>query len=215
MMPVRKLSVLASHDDPLLQAGLVVAFANCADIALAVCRAPAWNCLPSGSDTAGVDVVVTSFNVGIEMTSARSGVAAAPKVVIVGATDREWELRHALTCGVRGYVLAGCSLEEIVLAARTVQRGARYISPQAMLRLTAALDGEHFSAREEGVLRLVAEGLCNKAIGKRLGVAPTTVKSHLRTAFSKLGVDTRTQAIAAIERRGLFRKNAVEHAPQA
>lgn len=210
-MPASTLKVLASHNDPLLQAGLAVAFAGYADVELDSCRGDTHRCATVSDAVRCADVVLTSFEDGIALASTLRGVVNGPKVVIVGGIDREWEVRHALRSGVRGYLLAGCSLEEIVHAAREVHRGARHISPQALIRLNEALSGEHFSAREEGVLRLVAEGLCNKAIGKSLGVAPTTVKSHLRTAFSKLGVDSRTQAIAAIERRGLFPKDVASH----
>ena len=59
--------------------------------------------------------------------------------------------------------------------------------------------------REEDVLCLVVEGLGNKAISRRLGIAVGTVKSHLKAAFDKLDVKSRTQAVAAVERRGLLR----------
>jgi hypothetical protein len=55
------------------------------------------------------------------------------------------------------------------------------------------------------VLHLVVEGLCNKAIGRHLGIAVGTVKSHLKATFDKLNVESRTQAVAAVERRGLLR----------
>jgi DNA-binding NarL/FixJ family response regulator len=64
---------------------------------------------------------------------------------------------------------------------------------------------EPLTAREEQVLRLVVAGLCNKAIGRQLGIAVGTVKSHLKSAFEKLDVQSRTQAAAAVERRGLLR----------
>src|SRR5207244_6509368 len=63
------------------------------------------------------------------------------------------------------------------------------------------------TAREEEVLRLVVEGLCNKAISSRLGIAVCTVKSHLKSTFDKLNVESRTQAVAAVERRGLLRQS--------
>ncbi|MEO9063630.1 MAG: LuxR C-terminal-related transcriptional regulator [Burkholderiaceae bacterium] len=65
---------------------------------------------------------------------------------------------------------------------------------------------EPLTAREEEVLRLVVEGLCNKSIGRRLDIAVGTVKSHLKSSFDKLDVCSRTQAMAAVERRGLLRE---------
>ena len=74
-------------------------------------------------------------------------------------------------------------------------------------RLAESLALEPLTGREEEVLELVVQGLCNKAIGKRLGIAVGTVKSHLKSAFDKLDVESRTQAVAAVERRGLLRRS--------
>jgi DNA-binding CsgD family transcriptional regulator len=60
------------------------------------------------------------------------------------------------------------------------------------------------SARETEVLRLVAEGLSSKEIGRRLFLSPSTVNFHLTSVFNKLGVDTRAQAVAVAARRGLL-----------
>jgi DNA-binding CsgD family transcriptional regulator len=60
------------------------------------------------------------------------------------------------------------------------------------------------SAREAEVLRLVAQGLSSKAIGRRLFLSPSTVNHHLTAVFNKLGVDTRTQAVAVATKRGLL-----------
>jgi DNA-binding CsgD family transcriptional regulator len=60
------------------------------------------------------------------------------------------------------------------------------------------------SARETEVVRLVAEGLSSKEIGRRLFIAPSTVNYHLTSIFNKLGVDTRAQAVAVAARRNLL-----------
>ncbi len=57
-------------------------------------------------------------------------------------------------------------------------------------------------------LQLVVDGLCNKAIASRLGIALGTVKTHLKAIFDKLGVATRTQAVITVARRGLLQKSA-------
>jgi DNA-binding NarL/FixJ family response regulator len=60
------------------------------------------------------------------------------------------------------------------------------------------------SEREQEVLRLVAEGLSNKAIGRQLFISASTVNYHLTSIFNKLGVDTRAQAVAIAGRRSLL-----------
>jgi non-specific serine/threonine protein kinase len=69
-------------------------------------------------------------------------------------------------------------------------------------KLPTTLDGP-LSAREHEVLRLVAQGLTNKAIGRQLFIAASTVDYHLSSVFHKLGVDTRAQAVAVAAQRGL------------
>ena len=130
----------------------------------------------------------------------------SPKVVILAGIDREWEIRSALSRGVRGYLLVGCALDELADGVRAVHRGARHLSPRVAARLAESMSVEPLTAREEEVLRLVVEGMCNKAIGRRLGIAVGTVKSHLKSTFDKLDVQSRTQAVAAVERRGLLRE---------
>ena len=65
--------------------------------------------------------------------------------------------------------------------------------------------GEHLlSEREREVLRLVEQGLSNKAVGQQLFISSRTVSQHLTSIFNKLGVNTRTQAVAVAAHRGLI-----------
>jgi DNA-binding NarL/FixJ family response regulator len=193
-----RIRVRVLHRDPVASAGISVAFNNRSDFE--VCR----SCDSPLPDTA--DVVVADYSQGVALAERvdRRNHTTGPKVVVVAGIDREWEIRSALERGVHGYLLVGCSLEELVEGVRTVHRGARYLSPQVATRLAESISLEPLTSREEEVLHLVVEGLCNKAIGRRLGIAVGTVKSHLKSTFDKLNVESRTQAIAVVERRGLL-----------
>jgi len=194
MSVIDRIRILIVHDDPVAQVGLSAAFGRYPDLEV--------------RDDGPVDVVVADYSHGVALASGapRPAVAAsAPRVVIIAGIDREWEIRRALECGVRGYILVGCAFDELAAGVRVVHRGARHLSPQVAERLAESMSGEALTAREEDVLRLVVEGLGNKAIGRRLDIAEGTVKSHLKAAFDKLSVQSRTQAVAAVERRGLLR----------
>lgn len=128
-----------------------------------------------------------------------------PRIVIVTGNDGECGIRCALEMGVKGYVLVGCELQELLAGVHAVSRGLRHLCPQAAARLAESVCVEALSLREEEVLKLVADGLCNKAISRCLGIAVGTVKSHLKSIFGKLTVGSRTQAMAAAQRRGLLR----------
>jgi DNA-binding NarL/FixJ family response regulator len=199
MSLTQRIRVLVLHRDPVAHAGLSVAFSNRVDFE--VCAGPD-STLPHSAD-----VVIADYSQGIMLAEAianRPSRPMGPKVLVIAGVDREWEIRGALERGVRGYLLVGCSLEELLEGVRVVHRGARYLSPQVATRLAESISLEPLTSREEEVLRLVVEGLCNKAVGRRLGIAVGTVKSHLKSTFDKLKVESRTQAIAVVERRGLL-----------
>lgn len=213
MSLIRRIKVRILHSDPIAQAGLAAALDRYPDLEIDG-AAPDGTALPGHHplEQRVADVVVADYVNGIATATnaAREPQRTdTPKVMIFAAVDREWEIKNALERGVRGYVLMGCALDDLAAAVRAVHRGERYLSPQIAARLAESYSVEALTAREEEVLRLVVAGLCNKAIGRRLGIAVGTVKSHLKSTFGKLDVQSRTQAVAAVERRGLLRDQPV------
>ena len=200
------IKVLVVHEDPIVRAGLLAALGRRSDM----------SALDYGSADRDVDepqrifmrpdVIVASYAHAIryaERTSTEPHGVARPKLVIVMGNDIEWEVRRAIDIGVKGYLLTGCSLETLVTGIKTAHAGGRYFSPGVMERLAESLSAEPLTGREEAVLELVVDGLCNKAIAAKLGVALGTVKTHLKAIFDKLRVESRTQAVIAAARRGL------------
>lgn len=200
--------ILVLHDDPVTRAGLEAAFGNFSDFEVQKPPHPEPDPSPSADPgQCSAQVVVADHPNGVALATriARQGnPPGCPRVVIIAGMDREWEIRSALESGVRGYLLVGCAVDELAASVRTVHRGAFHLSPPIASRLADSISFEALTSREEQVLRLVVEGLCNKAIGRQLGIAVGTVKSHLKSTFDKLHVESRTQAIVAVERRGLL-----------
>lgn len=205
-----RIKVLVLHHDPIAKAGLQATFTRYTDLEVVN--------LNNGPDEEGstdqlqaklsADVVVADHAYGIELatrTKRSAGSEDPCKVVIVAASDREFEIRNAMERGVRGYLLHGCALNELAASVRAVHLGVRYLSPAVAQRLAESLSGETLTGREEEVLRLLALGMNNKTICRRLDIAAGTVKSHLQSIFDKLKVNSRTQAISVSERRGLLR----------
>lgn len=178
------------------------------------------------ASTGGADafdgVVVADFASGLRLAStAPVGAGRRPAsrpIVVISDTDREWELRCALSRQVRGFLAPGFELGQLAESVRAVQRGARYLCPRAAARLAESMSFESLTEREREVLTLVVDGLCNKSISKALDISNGTVKSHLKSTYAKLNVISRTQAIAVADRRGLLERRAaanVRHdAPQ-
>lgn len=115
-------------------------------------------------------------------------------------------LNEALDAGARGFVLKEAPLDTLVRALGIVAGGRTYIDPglaDALIRATPSHD-LGLTPRERDVLRLLADGHSNESIGRELFIAPDTARSQLGTAMAKLGVSTRTQAVAAALRHELI-----------
>ena len=128
---------------------------------------------------------------------------ARARVLIVTSSSREADIQRALKNGVHGYVLLGGPLSELVESVAAVARGSRYVSSAAALRIADSLTRVPLTARELDVLELVAAGMSNKAIARRLSIEVGTVKTHLRAVLSKLDATCRTQAASIAVNRGL------------
>ena len=117
----------------------------------------------------------------------------------------------ALETGCLGVVPRSATIESFLAAARAVAAGRQHVHP---LALTAMLQGEpvtiagadrlKLSAREFGVLSLVGEGLSNSVIAERLGIAPSTVKTHVERLLRKLAARDRAHAVRNAMRLGMI-----------
>jgi len=144
---------------------------------------------------------------GIEAT--REIVAARPEtavLVLTSFSDRA-RILGALDAGARGYLLKDAASDEVAEGIRAAARGESPLDPRAARTILAArsepdpLGG--LSAREREVLILLAEGLPNKLIARRLDISEKTVKTHLTRIFRELDGTDRTPAALWAERQGL------------
>ena len=128
-------------------------------------------------------------------------------ILYTGYGDRA-QLTEALDAGARGFVLKEAPLDDLVRAIEAVARGDTYVDPvlAGVLAQASAGPGQvpALTQRERDVLRLLADGLSNEEIGKRLFISPETVRTHVRKAMAKLAADTRTQAVAIALRQSLI-----------
>jgi DNA-binding NarL/FixJ family response regulator len=115
-------------------------------------------------------------------------------------------LNETLDAGARGYVLKDAPLDALVRALHTVAGGTMYIDPALADVLIRAMPGRDLglTAREREVLRLLADGHSNESIGRELFISPDTARTQLGSAMAKLGVSTRTQAVAVALRNELI-----------
>ena len=200
-MSTQSIHVAVVHDNFLTRAGLTTTFAACDDMTVSEMAA-------DDDELLRCDVVVADPHNGMSILDAvrrRRTHARLPRVAIVASSDLEWQIRDAVEHGAAGYLLLGATGPELVGAVRTVHAGGCHLAPSIAAKLAASLTAEPLTVREQEVLALVTDGLCNKRIAARLDIAVGTVKTHLRSAFEKLRVRSRTEAVAMAERRGLLR----------
>ena len=142
-----------------------------------------------------------------------SGIAVARQVLrhtavilYTGYSDRTL-LVEALDAGVRGFVLKEAPLADLSRAIEIVAKGGVYVDP-VLAGVLASGDATQqltmLTQREREVLRLLADGLRNEEIGKRLHIAAETARAHIRNAMRKLDADTRTHAVALALRESLI-----------
>jgi DNA-binding NarL/FixJ family response regulator len=164
------------------------------------------------------DVVVMDLHMpgmsGIETTRRLMEVAPEVRVVMLTVSAAQDEIIGAVLAGACGYLLKDAPIEEIVGSLRAAAAGASWASPNvaAVLFERVRAGGEQepqddalaaLSEREREILRLLADGRDNAEIGRELYISPSTVKNHISSILSKLGVHNRIQAAVYAVRRGL------------
>lgn len=164
-------------------------------------------CEATTPDVALVDLAMPDVD-GIEATRRIRAVSEDTQIVIFTSfSDRERILK-ALDAGAIGYLLKDADPEELQRGIAAAARGESPLTPRAAAEVLAARGqapslAENLSSREREVLALVASGMANKQIARRLGISEKTVKGHLTRVFQAIGVSDRTQAALWAERNGL------------
>jgi DNA-binding NarL/FixJ family response regulator len=163
---------------------------------------------------------------GIEATRRLAAAAPAPRVLILTTFDLDQYVYEALRAGASGFLLKDASAEELLQAVRVVAAGEALLSPSITRRLIAdyarrpppnerpaALD--ELTPRELEVLRLIARGLSNRDIARKLVLGDATIKTHVARIFAKLDLHDRTQAVVLAYETGLVTPGESETATSA
>jgi NarL family two-component system response regulator YdfI len=135
-------------------------------------------------------------------------------VVILTTFNEDDLMMRGLRAGARGYLLKDASRETLFAAIRAAAHGETLLSPEILQRLLSRAEDNQargstgaaieLTERELEVLQAVARGERSKEIAFRLGITERTVKAHLSSIYSKLGVDSRAGAIAVAAQHGLL-----------
>ena len=192
--------VLVVDDHHLVRVGLITLLEAAPGIQVAGEAADGEQALAAAAATAP-DVVLMDLSMPVldGVAATRRLLAERPGTRVVALTsfsDRQ-RVTDILAAGATGYVLKDCRPEDLLAAVRAAADGHVPLDPRVAAALLPSREpplADQLSEREKQVLRLVAAGLTNKQIARRLGIAESTVKVHTGNIFRRIGVTDRTSA---------------------
>ncbi|WP_102509707.1 response regulator [Sanguibacter massiliensis] len=204
--------ILLADDHPVVRAGVRALLETEPDLEI-VGEAPTAADAVRLAAEAWPDVVLMDLQFGdgpaggVEATATITSAGPTPRVIVLTTYGTDADILAALEAGAVGYLLKDAPPEELVAAVRAAAAGASALAPAIATRLVERVrtPGTQLTARETEVLALVAEGLTNQQVSRRLFLSEATVKSHLAHVFTKLGVDSRTAAVTTARDRGILR----------
>jgi len=213
------INVYIVEDQAIVREGLNSLLALSGDIAVAGMASSAEDALISlksiRPDVLLLDIKLPNMN-GVELISRLRAQGSLPPTLILTTFEDDGLLMDGLKAGAKGYLLKDVSLEQLIGAIREIAGGGSHINPAAtdrLLRATLKRNGDlmddglspsRLTIRETEILRLMANGFNNSEIGRVLNVSDGTIKNHVSSILSKLGVRDRTRAVLKGLQNGLI-----------
>ena len=209
--------VLLADDHEIVRLGLRAVLEEADDIIVVGEVATAEGAIAT-AQAGGIDVILMDLRFGPGAQGARvtTGAEATreirasmdnpPKVLMVTNYDTDADILGAIEAGAVGYLLKDAPPTELLAAVRSTAKGDQAMSPMVRDRLQTRdrAPRSSLTPRELEVLQLVAGGSSNREIGQQLMLSEATVKSHLVHIYDKLGVRSRTSAVASAREQGVL-----------
>jgi DNA-binding NarL/FixJ family response regulator len=203
--------LVLSDDHPVVRAGMRALLEAEPDLTVVAEASSAEEAVTLAS-TPGVDLVLMDLQFpgrlqGVDATRRIRSTPGAPRVLVLTNYDTDADILGAIEAGASGYLLKDAPPGELVAAIRAAAAGESALAPAVASRLDASQRSpdQRLTVRGSEVLALVAAGSTNREIGQALFLSEATVKSHLVHIFTKLGVGSRTAAVAKARELGAIR----------
>jgi two-component system NarL family response regulator len=201
--PIR---VLIVDDHPAFRMGLVALVNSQSDMEVVTEAGDGHEALKifrrEKPDVTLMDLRLPGFS-GVETILAIRQEFPDARVIVVTTFDWDEDIYRAMQSGAKSYLLKDMNQAEISDTIRAVHRGEQKLPPNIARRLAQRSQRADLTARELEVLTLLTRGQSNKEISSALNIAEDTVKSHMKTLFSKLSVRDRTEAAITAVRHGI------------
>lgn len=203
--------IVLADDHPVVRTGLRAMLAGDPDLDVVGEATIPDNAIALAADLTP-DVVLMDLQFGTAQTGADAtrrirALPEPPAVLVLTNYDTDSDILGAVEAGASGYLLKDAPPEELIAAIRAAAAGETALAPAIAGRLLARIRSPQpsLSTRETEVLQLVADGVTNNEIAARLHISDATVKSHLVHIYTKLGVSSRTAAVATARDTGILR----------
>ena len=201
--------VVVADDHPIVRGGIVALLESTDDMTVVAQAATGLEAvelaLALNPDLVLMDLRMPDLD-GDEATARIVAAAPGIRILVLTTYESDASILTAIEAGASGYLLKAAPEQELLAGIRSVARGEVALAPSiaAMLVNRVKTPSIGLSPRETEILRLVASGLSNPAIGRALFIGEATVKTHLLHAFEKLGVNDRTRAVTKAMELGLL-----------
>jgi len=199
--------VMAVDDHPLLRDGISALIGNQTDMELVAEASTGREAIDlfrkHRPDITLMDLQMPATN-RIDAISAIRGEFSDARIIMLTTHAGDVQVSRALKAGARAYLLKGLLRKELLETIRAVYAGHKRVSSEIAAEIAEHATDDALTPREVDVLRLVAKGNANKAVGARLSLTEETVKSHIRSILAKLGANDRTHAVAIALKRGII-----------
>ena len=206
-VPKPRIGVFFVDDHPVMREGMAALVRAQADMEVLGEAGDAGDALGKivscSPDVAVLDLLLPDLD-GAELTRQILKVSPKTRMVVLSHCAGGHDISRTLKAGAFAYLYKSSARQDILLAIRSVAAGRRYLPLDVAERLAEHMPATPLTSREQGVLKLMSNGLRNKEIASTLGVSEPTVKEHVRNILSKLGVSDRTAAVVSALRQGIL-----------
>jgi DNA-binding NarL/FixJ family response regulator len=202
-----QIRVLSVDDHALIREGIAALIANQKDMRLVAEASNGREAIEQfrshHPDITLMDVQMPEMN-GIDALIAIRSEFPDARIIVLTTYVGDVLCKRAMQAGAHAYILKGNVRKELLDTIRAVRAGKKFIHAEVAAELASHAVDDSLSEREVEVLSLIAAGNSNKLIANQLSISEETVKGHVKSILSKLGVNDRTHAVTVGLKRGII-----------